>query len=58
MEKKELIYWLFLYQNDLVHISPEVAHISVMGSSSSLSSDRTFDFRSLQRQRQCLCSFI
>lgn len=25
MEKKELIYWLFLYQNDLVRISPEVA---------------------------------
>ena len=24
-EKKELIYWLFLYQNDLVHVSPEVA---------------------------------
>lgn len=37
MEKKELIYWLFLYQNDLVHISPEVeGHISVMGSSLSL----------------------
>lgn len=25
MEKKELIYWLFLYQNDLVLVSPEVA---------------------------------